>query len=115
MEAASVSLCGSMKILKIILSGFVICFFVKSLKSHLVFSALKINQQSKTNPINKDNEVIGWQAKFYDTPLSSHKNDLVNTIEKSKKRLSKYYKITFLHQPRVGAKKGEEATRLDRY
>nr|QNO54938.1 hypothetical protein PADEGAKA_00040 [Methanosarcinales archaeon ANME-1 ERB7] len=31
----------------------------------------------ETNPIEKDKDVIGWQAKFYDTSLSNHKDDLL--------------------------------------
>jgi len=50
----------------------------------------------ETNPINKDNDVIGWQAKFYDTSLSSHKDDLLSTIKKQKEIIPKSQNY-FLH------------------
>lgn len=39
----------------------------------------------ETNPITKDSEVIGWQAKFYSTTLSDHKKELIETVTKSKR------------------------------
>ena len=39
----------------------------------------------ETNPITKDNELIGWQSKFYDTKLSDNKADLIEMIGKSKR------------------------------
>lgn len=49
----------------------------------------------ETNPITKNEEVIGWQAKFYETTLSDHKSDLVETLTKSKKRYPNLSKIIF--------------------
>ena len=39
----------------------------------------------ETNPVEIGNEVIGWQAKFYETPLSNHKNEVLETLEKAKR------------------------------
>lgn len=39
----------------------------------------------ETNPIQMGEEVIGWQAKFYDKSLSHKKNDLTNTLIEVKK------------------------------
>ncbi len=49
----------------------------------------------ETNPITKDNEIIGWQSKFYDTKLSDNKADLIEMIEKSKKAYPGLSKIIF--------------------
>ncbi|MDE9680158.1 ATP-binding protein [Citrobacter sp. Cpo137] len=49
----------------------------------------------ETNPITKDNELIGWQAKFYDTKLSDNKADLIEMIGKSKKAYPGLSKIIF--------------------
>lgn len=48
------------------------------------FGIFRYKNQSgiETDPIIKDEEVIGWQAKFYDSTLSSHKKDLLETIER---------------------------------
>jgi len=55
-----------------------------------------INQSGiETFPIMVDNEVIGWQAKFYETSLSQHKNDLLQTIDKSKRDYPNITKIIF--------------------
>lgn len=49
----------------------------------------------ETNPINKDSEVIGWQAKFYDTKLSYHKKELIETVTKGKRDYADLTKIIF--------------------
>jgi len=49
----------------------------------------------ETNPITKDGEVIGWQAKFYDTKLSDNKSELIGMIAKSKRDYSDLTKIIF--------------------
>lgn len=40
----------------------------------------------ESNPIIVGEEVIGWQAKFYDTPMSKHKPDLIASINTAKTR-----------------------------
>nr|WP_308743372.1 AVAST type 4 anti-phage nuclease Avs4 [uncultured Anaerocolumna sp.] len=55
-----------------------------------------INQSGiETLPIVKEDEVIGWQAKFYETSLSAHKEDLIATINKSKRDYPNITKIIF--------------------
>ncbi|WP_143415941.1 AVAST type 4 anti-phage nuclease Avs4 [Geobacillus sp. E263] len=49
----------------------------------------------ETDPITINDEVIGWQAKFYETTLSDHKNDLIETLTKSKERYPELSKIIF--------------------
>lgn len=36
----------------------------------------------ETNPIEYDNYIIGWQAKFYDTTLSNNKDEIIEAIIK---------------------------------
>lgn len=38
----------------------------------------------ETNPITVNEDVIGWQAKFYDETLSKRKSELIETIKKLK-------------------------------
>ncbi|MCV6638066.1 ATP-binding protein [Candidatus Albibeggiatoa sp. nov. NOAA] len=38
----------------------------------------------ETNLIHTDNEVIGWQAKFYDSKLSEKKSEIIEAIKKAK-------------------------------
>ena len=38
----------------------------------------------ETDPIEREGEVIGWQAKFYETNLSQNKDDLISTVDKAK-------------------------------
>lgn len=61
------------------------------------FGIFRYKNQSgiETNPIIKDNETIGWQAKFYETTLSDHKDDLVETITKTKRDYPDLTKIIF--------------------
>ncbi|MGZ3578227.1 MAG: AVAST type 4 anti-phage nuclease Avs4 [Syntrophales bacterium] len=47
----------------------------------------------ETNPITKDGQVIGWQAKFYDTKLSDNKSELIGMIAKSKRDYPNLTKI----------------------
>lgn len=44
------------------------------------------NQSAVENdPITIENEIIVWQAKFYDSSLSNHKDNLITTIEKARR------------------------------
>lgn len=45
------------------------------------------------NPIQINEEVIGFQAKFYSSPLSNHKNDFLEMLEKAKRDYSEITKI----------------------
>lgn len=40
----------------------------------------------ETNPVEKDGQVIGWQAKFYTTKLSANKKELIKSIDTTKER-----------------------------
>lgn len=49
----------------------------------------------ETNPVAKDDEIIGWQAKFYDTKLSDHKSELIEMVAKSYRDYPELTKIIF--------------------
>ncbi|RBP01223.1 AVAST type 4 anti-phage nuclease Avs4 [Rossellomorea aquimaris] len=61
------------------------------------FGVFRYKNQSgiETNPISVDKEVIGWQAKFYETTLSDHKGELITTLTKSKRDYPDINKIIF--------------------
>lgn len=49
----------------------------------------------ETVPIEIDDECVGFQAKFYDTPLSKHKKELIDSIINAKSSFPKLSKIEF--------------------
>ena len=49
----------------------------------------------ETNPIDVNSEKVGWQAKFFKTRLSEHKQDFINSIDKAKKTHPEINKIIF--------------------
>ncbi len=61
----------------------------------------------ETSPIVKDNEVIGWQAKYYETTLSSHKDDLLEMIAKSKRDYPSLAKLIFYTNQEWGQGKSQ--------
>lgn len=62
----------------------------------------------ETFPIQKDGEVIGWQAKYYSGKLTDHKDDIIDSIEKSKKNYPNLTKfILFCNLEWTATKKGE--------
>ena len=62
----------------------------------------------ETDPIKTEDSIIGWQAKFYDTPLSKHKKDLENNIEKAKRDYPDISKIIFYTNKEWGQNRGKE-------
>jgi len=62
----------------------------------------------ETNPINHEKNVIGWQAKFYDTTLSGHKSELINHIEKVKRDYPKLTKLIFYTNQEWSQNKGKK-------
>ena len=59
----------------------------------------------ETNPIEKDGQVIGWQAKFYDTRLSEHKEDFIEAIDSAKARHPTLNRIIFYTNQEFGQDK----------
>jgi len=68
-----------------------------------------INQSAiETNPIDVDNNIIGWQAKFYDTSLSNHKDDFINTLNKATRDYPSITKLIFYSNQEWGQNKGKK-------
>lgn len=61
----------------------------------------------ETNPIELDNGVIGWQAKFYDTPISNHKDEILVTIENLKRYYPQISKLLFYTNQEWAQSKGK--------
>ena len=49
----------------------------------------------ETDPITIDQDVIGWQAKFYETRLSEHTNEFISAIDTAKNRHPNLTKLAF--------------------
>ena len=71
------------------------CYLLFCKEYNKEFGIFRYKNQSaiENEPIEMEKEVIGWQAKFYDTTLSNHKGDLLSTLNKAK---GDYPKITKL-------------------
>lgn len=62
----------------------------------------------ETDPIAVEGDKIGWQAKFYDSPLSNYKDKLLETLEKARRDYSDLSKIIFYTNSEWGQSKGKE-------
>lgn len=62
----------------------------------------------ETEIIQNGSDVVGWQAKFYDTPLSKHKEDIIDTVKAAKKHYPKITKILFYTNQEWSQAKGKE-------
>jgi hypothetical protein len=68
-----------------------------------------INQAAiETDPIEVDAELVGWQAKFYETTLSKHKKDLIDAIENAKKDYPGISQLIIYTNQQWGQNKGRE-------
>jgi len=65
----------------------------------------------ETNPIEVKEQVIGWQAKFYNGTLSGHKSDLLGTLEKSKRDYPSITKIILYTNSEWGQGQGSNDTK----
>jgi len=59
----------------------------------------------ETNPIGINGEIIGWQAKFYETPLSQHTAELIQSIDTTKDRYPAITKLVFYTNQEFGQDK----------
>ncbi|EOC0122894.1 AVAST type 4 anti-phage nuclease Avs4 [Cronobacter sakazakii] len=62
----------------------------------------------ETNPVSSNGVNVGWQAKFYETALSTHKKELLETITKAKRDYPDLNKIIFYTNSEWGQNKGKE-------
>ena len=59
--------------------------FCKEFNKPLGVHRYKNQSAIETDPIEVNGELVGWQAKFYETTLSAHKNDFIGMIGGAKK------------------------------
>lgn len=63
----------------------------------------------ETDPIQIGDEVIGWQAKFYDVALSNHKQDILDTLDTARRDYPNLTKLIFYTNSYWGqGRNGEE-------
>lgn len=74
-----------------------LCYLLFCLEFGRDYGIFRYKNQSgiETNPITVAEEIIGWQAKFYETTLSNNKNELIATLTKSKRDYPEINKIIF--------------------
>ena len=82
--------------------------FCKEFHKPCGISRYKNQSAIETDPIELDDDVVGWQAKFYDTSLSSHKKDFLKSIEKAKRDYPKITKLIFYTNEQWGQNKGKD-------
>ncbi|MGO4549401.1 AVAST type 4 anti-phage nuclease Avs4 [Paenibacillus sp. 2TAB23] len=61
----------------------------------------------ETNPIEVNDDVVAWQAKFYETPLSNHKNDFEDTLNKLKRDYPNVNRLHIYSNQEWGQNKGQ--------
>ena len=62
----------------------------------------------ETDPIIDGEDTLGWQAKFYSTALSDHKEDILEMLKKAKRDYPNITKIVFYTNSEWGQYKGKE-------
>lgn len=64
-----------------------LCYLLFSKEFGKPIGIFRYKNQSaiETNPIEYGDNIIGWQAKFYDTTLSNNKDEIIEAITKCKK------------------------------
>lgn len=69
--------------------------FCEEYKQPLGISRYENHAGIETDPIKVGNEVIGWQAKFYENELSKHKDELIASIDTAKTRHPNLTQVVF--------------------
>jgi hypothetical protein len=88
--------------------------FCEEYKQPLGISRYENHAGIETDPINIDQDVIGWQAKFYETRLSEHTDEFISAIDIAKTRHPNLTKIIFYTNRDFGQhnKKTEPASKV---
>lgn len=68
----------------------------------------------ETEPIEKDNQWIGFQAKFYETKLSENKQDIIASIKKGKKK-NPNLNVIYVYVNREFSESSSIATKKPKY
>jgi hypothetical protein len=90
------------------------CYLLFCKEFNKPFGIFRYKNQSgiETNPIITGSEVVGWQAKFYDTTLSSNKDDLIGMITKSKRDYPNITRIIFYTNEEWGQGKTQDDSKI---
>ena len=81
--------------------------FCREFKEEKGIFRFKNQSAIETNPIENNGEVIGWQAKFYDVPLSNKKDELVGFVKKAKRDYPSISKLHIYTNKEWGQYKGK--------
>ncbi len=76
--------------------------FCKEFNKDIGIFRFKNHAGIETNPIEKEGQFIGWQAKFYSVRLSEHKQDFIASINTTKTRHPLVNKIVFYTNQEFG-------------
>ncbi|KJU81957.1 ATPase domain protein, prokaryote domain protein [Candidatus Magnetobacterium bavaricum] len=69
--------------------------FCKEYKRNIGIAGYKNHPGIEKSPIYENGEWVGFQAKFYETPLSTHEKDFISSIDTAKSRHPELTKILF--------------------
>jgi hypothetical protein len=86
-----------------------ISFFCAEMECHIGLFRYKNQAGIETEPIYKNGIYYGFQAKYYTTPISQNKNDIISSIEIAKAKNTQLDKIfLYLNQELSGGKKNKK-------
>lgn len=80
--------------------------FCQEFKQPLGISRYANHAGIETDPIKVGDEYIGWQSKYYTTPLNKHKQDFIDSIDTAKKNHADLTKIIFYTNQDFGQGQG---------
>jgi hypothetical protein len=81
--------------------------FCREFKKEKGIFRFKNQSAIETDPIEINGEVIGWQAKFYDTSLSKNKYDFIDMLIRAKRDYPDITKLTIYTNKEWGQYKGK--------
>ncbi|RBP96136.1 hypothetical protein DFO70_102463 [Cytobacillus firmus] len=86
-----------------------LCYLLFCKQFNKDYGIFRYKNQSaiETNPIEVNDDVVAWQAKFYETPLSNHKNDLEDTLNKLKRDYPNVNRLHIYSNQEWGQNKGQ--------
>lgn len=76
--------------------------FCKEHEKNVGIFRFKNHAGIETDPVEYNGKIIGWQAKFYTTRLSEHKNDFISSIDTAKARHPSVNTIIFYTNQEFG-------------
>ena len=90
------------------LEWFCYLLFCKEFDQPLGMFRYKNQSAIETDPITIEDQVIGWQAKFYDSTLSNHKDEILKSIINAKRYYPDITKLLFYTNQEWGQNKGRK-------